>query len=146
MPKKTDIRERYQVQMTQLKNLAGDAEKALNNEGQPSWMLPERNGWDGNLFDIPGMKEPFDRREMYDDFVDVVKDASSPGVTADLTAIQLQGDFLAAMERAFRERHKTKIRCNVQAAARQMGHNQAVLETMMTGYIQRQLTKGAGGS
>lgn len=144
--KKTDIRTRFKKQMDQLKAYAEDMAKALSNDGQADWMLPDRNGWDGDLFNIEDMKKPFDRSEHYEDFVNVCSDSSSPGVVGDLAAIQIQGDFLAAMERAFRERHKSLPRCLIQASARQEGHNQKVLDAMMTGYVQRILAKGAGGS
>lgn len=144
--KKTDIRERYKKQMDRLKELATKAGQALKNEDQPDWMIPERNGWDGDLFKLEDMQKPFDRAEHYKDFVDSISDPESSGTVADLAAIQLQGDFLAAMERAFRERHKTGVRCAVQASARQKGHGDKLFEAMLTGYIQRILTKGAGGS
>ena len=120
--------------------------KALENLEQPDWMIPERNGWNGDLFFIELIKKPFDREEHYVDFLLTVAEPETPGTIADLAAIQLQGDWLAAMERAFRERHKSNVRCMVQASARQKGHSNKVFETMLTGYIQRILVKGAGGN
>ena len=144
--KKTDIRTRFKKQMDALKLHAEKSAKALENVDQSDWMIPDRNEWDGDLFQISEMRKPFDRQEHYDDFVTVLSSAKDPGTVADLAAIQLQGDWLAAMERAFRERHKSHVRCAVQASARQHGHDKKVFEKMLTGYIQRILAKGAGGS
>lgn len=143
---KTDIRTRYKAQMERLVELAENAQKSMYNEVQPDWMIVEHNGWDGDLFNIPDMEKPFDRQEHYQDFADVVSDPNSPGTVADLMALQLQGDWLAAMERAFRERHKSHVRCMAQASARHKGHATKVFDTVLTGYIKRMLTRGAGGS
>jgi hypothetical protein len=132
--------------MDRLKEYADKNEKALENDGLADWMIPEHNGWTGALFLIESLKKPFDREEHHKDIVTAISDPESPGTAGDLAAIQLQGDWLAAMERAFRERHKSSLRCMIQASARQKGHNKKVYEKMLTGYIQRLLSKGAGGS
>jgi hypothetical protein len=143
--KKTDVRQRFLKQIDRIKYLAQQFDSAMiNGEKTADWMMPDPNGWDGNLFDVPGMKEPFDRKEHDEDFNEIVKSGVSPGVLADLASVQLQGDFLAAMERAFRERHKSHVRSMIHASARQAGHHSALIDKMLVGHIKRQLSKGAG--
>lgn len=144
--KKTEIRSKFQGQMDRLILTAEVGEKALEQAGQPDWYMPERSVWDGDLFDIEGMAAPFDRQEHYDDFKEVCKDALDPGTVGDLIAIQLQGDWLACLERAFRLRHKSHCRAMIQTSARLMCHHRKLFDSTLKGYVERILQKAAGGT
>lgn len=118
--------------------------KAMKLEAQPYWYQPEKNGWSLGLFDLGSqdppqqMHLPFKRDELENDFNAVVKDGESAGRVGDLMLIQLQGDWLAAAERAFRERHKTWCRQIIQNNARRFGHqhDKGTLELGMKEYLQ----------
>lgn len=144
--KKTDIREKFQQQMDRLIFTAEKEEKALEQEDAPDWYMPEPFDWNGDLFNIEGIAEPFLRDDHYQDFKDVCKNAEDPGTVGDLAAIQLQGDWLACLERAFRARYKSHCRAMVQASGRRMGHHKKIFEKSLKGYIERILQQAAGGS
>lgn len=119
---KTDIRDTFREQLEKLAENADDAHKALLLHSQRQWFHPELKGWDGNLFDPEGMSKPFDRTENHKDFMDALSSAESPGAIGDLASAQLQGDWLAALERAYRQRHGSAIRGRIHSAARLFGH------------------------
>src|SRR5688572_30126624 len=101
---KIDVGSNFQQQ---IRKLAAWAERAdVTQEDPPLWYIPEVAGWSGNLFDLEGMSEPFTRSAHSEDFANIVKDTDNPGTTGDLILTALQGDTLAAMERAYRARHK----------------------------------------
>lgn len=94
-------------------------QKALQTAGAAQWFQP--TGWDGNVHNIANLGAGMDREELYTMF----RAAMNPGNTGtagDLGAILVQGDNLAAAERAFRQRHAGSIRTKMHAAARHRGH------------------------
>ena len=115
-----DARDNFQNQLTATKNAAANSHQALCGLAQRKQHEVEKNGWDGNLFNITS--DVFDRSENTADVETAIKDVTAPGVSGDLTVSCLQGDYLASMERAFRLRHSTSIRRQLHAAARRKGH------------------------
>ncbi len=119
---KSDVRDGFREQLNKLSEVADANHKAAKMEGQRMWAAPELKGWSGDLFDLEGMAKAFDRKEMHEDYLNAIKDAESPGVTGDLAAAQLQGDWLASLERAYRRRHASAVRSRMHAAGRLYGH------------------------
>ena len=123
MPKSTaDIRKRFRDSVQKAAETADAMYEALNNKGQAVQLKLEKNGWDGDVFNVADMGKPFERTENEEDVVNAIKDINNPGVVGDLIASVLQGDYLATQERAFRSRHGGKIRASLHAAGRRFGH------------------------
>jgi hypothetical protein len=96
------------------------ATSVLNNGGTGrTWMLGKfgTSGWNGNPSELTQMKKAFDRAEVIDT-LNSVMDGKTPGTTGDKIAMRFQGDYLAAMERAFRTRHAGAVRSEIFAAGR----------------------------
>ncbi len=114
-----------QIWIDQLNRLAAYAKadwNAMRLDGLNMWYQPQAEGWNQDLFDLKGMSQAFDRGAHAQDFEAAMANPANAGCVGDLMAIQLQGDFLASLERAFRERHKTWPRMMVQANCRRYGH------------------------
>lgn len=73
-------------------------------------------------FNIPDMGDPYDRSAINSNYVECVNDANEPGTVGDVVSVKTQGDILATMERGYRARHATSVRCLAHAAARRKGH------------------------
>jgi hypothetical protein len=84
-----------------------------------TWQVPEEVK---NTLDIPGITEAFARGDMNDMYEKCIADATNPGTVGDVVSMKTQIDYIANMERGFRARHATPIRCLVHAAARRIGH------------------------
>jgi hypothetical protein len=119
---KAQIRDRFRLQLTALANSAEAAASAALLEGQRRWTTPDLGDWSGDLRDLEGLSKAFDRSEIAQDAKDAVRDAREPGVVGDLMVSQLQGDYLACQERAYRCRHLSPLRARLHAAARLRGH------------------------
>ena len=120
-----EIRNRFRQQIEDEATTAtGDA---LSEQlwQQRKWPVMSLGMWTGSLTHIEGMGGAFDREEIAQDFKDAIKDASAPGTVGDLMVSQLQGDYLACCERAFRARHSTVVRDRMHAASRRRGHGHA---------------------
>lgn len=146
---KADIRTTFRKQLEKLAKDAEAAHKAYKLEGQRKWYHPELEGWSGDLFDLEGIAQAYDRQENHEDFLNALQDAQSPGAIGDLAASQFQGDWLAALERAFRRRHASVVRSRLHAAGRLFGHGhekgplkQGVMK-WLEGLVQN--AKGGGG-
>ena len=132
---KAQLRQGWLDQQKRLVDYTRADWKAMKLEDHWMWYQPK--GWSGDLFDLVGMHEPFKRDDMEQDFESVMKSGDGPGCAGDLMLIQLQGDWLASLERAFRERHKTWPRMMVQANCRRYGHQheKGLLEVGMKDYL-----------
>jgi len=82
----------------------------------------DKGDWSGDLNDLEGMSAAFSREEHTEDVTNAISDPENPGVVGDLMVSSLQGDYLAAQERAFRSRHLSPVRRRLHAAARRAGH------------------------
>jgi hypothetical protein len=121
----TDVRSRFTAQVKATAESAENMQKALRNLEQRKQRKVDKNGWDGDVFNIKDMNKPWDRKEIEEDVIKSIKDGDNPGVVGDLISSVTQGDWLATQERAFRARHQTKIRASMHAAARRRGHGHA---------------------
>lgn len=108
------------------------------------WQTPPLGGWQGDHSDIAGMVSPFDRTDINDLYAQCISDAGSPGTDGDLIALVTQIGYVGAMERAYRARHASPVRCLINAAGRRIGHGQAagVLRGGAVGYIQDVIAAG----
>ena len=82
----------------------------------------DKGDWSGDLNDLEGMSAAFSREEHTEDVTNAISDPANSGVVGDLMVSSLQGDYLAAQERAFRSRHLSPVRRRLHAAARRAGH------------------------
>lgn len=114
------------------------------------WAVPEAVA---NLWHVPSIHMPtWDRNginQLYSAEI-LNGDPKSGGTTADLIAMKVQNDFLAAEERAFRLRHASYTRCAAMMHGRFDGQGQP--ETSLFSFIKKSIEKiieagkGEGGS
>lgn len=90
--------------------------------GQPrAWMVP--TDWETGPFNIAAIHTPsFDRTQINENYIQVHAGADSGGAVGDAAAIRLQLDYVAILERGFRSRHASRVRCLAHGAARLAGH------------------------
>lgn len=93
---------------------------ATQTTGESRWFRP--SNWQGNVFDINDLGTALSREELYTAFRNAVSSPDSSGTVGDLQAILVQGDNLAAAERAFRMRHASSVRTKLHASGRHRGH------------------------
>lgn len=143
-----DIRSRFRAQLSALQQSAFAAYNAIAGTATRRWFNPDRGGWSGDLADLVGMSQAFSRDENAEDYQSAMKDGQNAGVVGDLIASQLQGDYLAIMERAYRARHHSALRCAVHAAARSNGHynSKGLFQQGVLGYITNIIKAARGGS
>ena len=91
---------------------------------QRLWMMPSLETWNGDLFNISGIGDAFCRDEFNAAYAEAVETAGTVagGRLADRYVSKVQLYYIAAMERAFRARHASSVRCNYHAAGRRRGH------------------------
>jgi hypothetical protein len=119
MPKRSDIDPNFQAQVKNLATLQSDEYDARTKGNQVKVDMPVKNDWDGDLHDLDGIGQAFNRDKANEDFTNAIKDPNNPGVTGDLVATTTQIDYLSCMERAFRARHGSSFpRMVAQAAGR----------------------------
>jgi hypothetical protein len=131
------IRDVFNKQLDALKAYCERIEESMENQEPTLFFSPEKFDWDGDLTNIEGMSKAFDRSEIHDDFRDTINE-DDKGVVADLELEVTQGDFIARMERAYRQRHHTSLRDRMHAAARARGHHHdnGVLTVGVLGYLE----------
>lgn len=132
-----------QIKSLQAQNAANATAIVQGQQGQ--WMMPvlesaSENGgeWSGDLFDLEGIGEAFDRSQANQWFTDAISDSTNPGTSGDQVVCQMQVDYLAMMERSFRSRHTMSgPRAVMHAMGRRAGHGsdsgpliQSVLEVV----------------
>lgn len=83
------------------------------------WYTPE--GITSTL-DVPGIQTAFERDEIGLNYGRVIGDAADPGTVGDAVSLTIQSDRVACLERAYRARHASVVRCLALAAARRGGH------------------------
>lgn len=121
-----EVRDRFLDQAIEGLRVSGENEGlALAGQAVAQQHVVSPNGWNGDLFQIDQLHLPFARDEIEEDFRAATRDAGQPGTVGDLMACQLQGDYLAMQERAFRGRHQTPVRMYLHAVARRRAHGQS---------------------
>ena len=134
---KTEVGTVFREQAEKLRVHSEKEDLSIRNQSPPEWYRPDP--LTTNLFDIPAMSEPYSREEQAEQFADVVKDPDKPGTTGDLSMVALQGDFVATMERAFRDRHMSPVRRKLHASGHRMGHSAetGVIQLGLVGFVDR---------
>lgn len=105
--------------------LAGTAMAAANGtqlSGQAVWYRPFLRGWSGNPLDLKGMQAAFDRSSLNALYQAGLLQPAYKATVGDMMAAKLQIDYTSGLERAFRTRHATRIRCVAHNMARKKGH------------------------
>lgn len=116
-----DIRKNFYNQLVQMQQLTTNAYQASQLQAQRKWMQPVLGDWSGDVFDLEGLAIPFDRSDNSDDYLKAL-DPSAPGVLGDLQVAQLQAEWLAVQERAYRARLVSRCRAEQHTASRFYGH------------------------
>ena len=135
------IRERFSKQgIDSLQESASQQVAAILEHEAPRQPVVDKNGWDGDLYNLEDISKAFSREELEADFLKAI-DLEAPGVSGDLISISVQGDWLATQERAFRSRHQTPIRAWLHALARRKGqaHDAGVIRRGLLGYVENLL-------
>lgn len=96
---------------------------ALRLEEQPAWFYPH-DGWQGDVLEIAGLNDAFSRAGVNRDY-EACLNAQPPGSGGTAASLKIQVDYAAAVERAYRTRHASPVRCALHAAARLAGHGHA---------------------
>jgi hypothetical protein len=103
-----------------LQRLSGLMATAQTGQGQRAWMVPST--WQGNPLDVSELHNPaFDRSGVNASYQNV--HASADGSVGAAGSLKLQLDYMSIMERSFRSRHATGLRCLMHTAARHAGHS-----------------------
>ncbi len=93
---------------------------------QRRWYIPP--GWAGDVLNIPGLNAAYDRSAINNLYIQVV--STNPlGRQGEAMVLKLQLDYIAALERGFRTRQASSVRCRIHAAARRNGHSAALYDT-----------------
>ena len=113
----------FSTQVAKLVLDMGLAASAAQSPAQRAWFLPSPNSWDGSPFDLDGISSAFDREDLNNKYVDAIQSAGEPngGKVVDRMTTKIQIDYLACMERAFRARHASSVRCAMHSAGRRSG-------------------------
>jgi len=145
------LTEAWQQQHERLRQWTKAATAAAKFEKPPEWYRPELNGWSGDLFDggedqQSGIAKAFSAEECAEALKRMFRSADSMGSIGEAKLLYMQGEMLASMERAFRERHKQWPKALAHAAGRNHGqqHEKGVLEVCIKKQWQ-DLAKAAAG-
>ena len=143
---KAELRDRFVAQLNKSADAANTISKAFLLQGQRRWHIVDKGEWDGDLFDLSGISKAFSREENEEDVANSIKDGANPGTSGDLIVSVMQGDYLAAQERAFRLRHQTTVRSSMHAAARRMGHghDKGIFKRGVKGVVENILKQSKG--
>jgi hypothetical protein len=108
-----------------LTGIAAAANGGTRGQNQPLWYRPALHGWSGNPLDLQTMKYAFDRSSLNALYSDGLMQPANGATVGDMMAAKVQIDYTAVLERAFRTRHATRIRCTAHATGRKKGHSNA---------------------
>jgi len=113
------LHEVFTDRLADWQTLSGQLKQAESSTGtQRVWMYP--SDWSGDPFDIPNIHQPsFDRTPINEEYQGVCTKLGS--TVGDAGCLKTQLDTVSQMERAFRLRHASGIRCVMHAAARHGG-------------------------
>jgi hypothetical protein len=98
-----------------------------------------------STYDIAGITAQFDRNAINAGYATLVADSEDEGTAGDAVGMKTQLDYLAGMERAYRARHASPIRCLAHAGARRKGHGhaQGIFRQTVLNYPQDAIRAGA---
>jgi hypothetical protein len=102
-----------------LQSQAAAQAKAAHKAGDRKWQKPEAVK---SVLDIQGIGKGFDREAANANFGKIISGTKAGGTTGDAISVKTQVDYVAVVERAFRARHCTPVRCLALAIGRRDGH------------------------
>jgi hypothetical protein len=115
-------------QTTFVKNLQDIAEQdgnqanMIRGQGTRDWNRPDKAP---DPLDIKGITDAYNRDAIDTNYAELIKSSTDAGTCGDVVCVKTQGDYIAEMERGFRARHATPVRCIGHAMARRMGHSKS---------------------
>lgn len=123
----------FQDHLAAIAAFSNAAADATQLSGQRMWMLPPVSAqdtyypgtWDGDPWSWVSMIYAWNRAEINDDYSTIIGDPAQEVGSGEAMVVKLQMDYIATMERAFRTRHASSVRCRIHAAARRIGHGSA---------------------
>lgn len=144
MASKGKIHDIFQNNLEDLTEQAGQQADAIRAASTRPWNRP-RDLTDP--LDIAGITDSFDRGEIDNNFGELIQDPEDPGTCGDVISVKTQGDYVAEMERGFRARHATPVRCIAHAMARRKGHSRpnGIFLGGVLVHVQNALKAGQGG-
>ncbi len=114
--------------------------KARKAGNQAKWVMPDKEGgWQGDLFDFASIVSAFDSSQSNQELLDAIKDVEDPGVVGDLLNCQVSIEYLAVLERAFRQRHTQSFpRSVLHGGARKygLGAQQGIFKWVILKYLE----------
>jgi hypothetical protein len=111
----------FQPNLQALGTQAGQQAAMNRNNGSPRpWNFPPNVA---DPLNIGGITAGFDRSAIDTNYAQLIQDGTDPGTVGDVICVKTQGDYIAEMERGFRARHATPVRCIGHAMARRSGHS-----------------------
>lgn len=131
-----------------LADTSGTCGTAATGQGARVWQLPPLGGWTGDPSDLGGMVQAFDRSDANSVYESAVSNPASPGTVGDLLVSKTQIDYTAILERGFRARMASPVRCLVHASARRIGHGDpaGVFKSGVIGYVQDAILAAAAST
>lgn len=133
-----EIDKRLDAQIRELeKQSKRIAELAIDGTSteEETWLTGDKGEWQGDPLEIEQMGKAFDRKELNDKFTKTI-DRNSDKSTGEKLSQRLTGDVLMAMERAFRLRYASQVRCFLHAAGRTFAHGDGGLTKLTVSHIQ----------
>jgi len=132
----------FLANVEELANTAQLCGQAATGANPRAWQLPPTDAWKGDPSDIAGIAKAFDRTDANAVYGQAVLDPSAPGTVGDLVAMKAQIDYEGIMERGFRSRLASPVRCLVHASSRRIGHGDpaGVFLGGVVGYVQDVIT------
>jgi hypothetical protein len=129
--------------LTRLASTSRAIGESTSGTAARQWQTPEQGSWSGRHSDVAGLVGPFDRTDANEGYSGAILQAS--GTVADMICQGTQIGYVGAMERAYRARHASPVRCLVHSAARRRGHGDdaGVLLCGPIAHLQRVIEAGA---
>jgi hypothetical protein len=141
---KGKIHDVFQQNLEDLTEKADQQAQASRSAEPRPWNRPEKAK---DPLDIAGITDAFDRSEIDTNFSELLQDPESPGTCGDVICVKTQGDYVAEIERGFRARHATPVRCICHSMARRKGHSKpnGIFLGGVLVHVQNALKSGQGG-
>jgi hypothetical protein len=119
MASKGKIHTVFQTNLQDIAAQDGKQADMIRGKGDRPWNRPKLAP---DPLDIAGITNAYNRQEVDANYAELLKVGSDPGTCGDVICVKTQGDYIAEMERGFRARHATPVRCIGHALARRRGH------------------------
>jgi hypothetical protein len=121
MANKGQIHDVFRTNIQDIAKQDGQQADAIRGNGSRPWNRPDEAP---DPLDIPGITAAYDRNEVDTNYAELLKSGDDSGTCGEVVSVKTQGDYIAIMERGFRARHATPVRCIGHAMARRKGHSQ----------------------